>query len=115
MLKKIEFTNWYSDGCRVRHTHICSYGKILEFILQLEINIEGKWYPIVRYDTSHGFAHRDYCHPDGSTEKTPLFVSNYNEALTFAQEDINLNWELYSEHFLKEVNKYGKRLWKTPA
>lgn len=108
MIKRTEFINWYSNSCRIRHTHISSYEKILEFILQLEIDIRDKWHPIIRYDTSHGFAHRDYCHPDGRVEKTPLFVSNYNEALTFAQEDLNINWELYREHYLKEVQKYGK-------
>lgn len=108
MIKKIDFINWYSHDCRVRHTHISSYGKILEFILQLEINVGRKWYSVIRYDTFHGFAHRDYCYPDGHVEKTPLFVSSYNESLTFAQEDLNINLKLYREHFLKEGNKHGK-------
>jgi hypothetical protein len=42
----------------------------------------------VRYDTSHGFAHRDLLNIKGEKRKTPLFITDKNDALTFAENDI---------------------------
>ena len=50
--------------------------------------------PVVRYDTAHGFAHRDRYQTDGTvTQHEPLPVQAFNEALTFAVRDIKANWE----------------------
>lgn len=73
-----------------------------EFMVQLEINLKEKWKPVIRYDTVHGFAHRDILKADGRTEKTPLPIGDFNSALTFAEMDLRANWELYRERFLKE-------------
>ena len=75
---------------------------MIDFVVQLEVNLRGEWKPAVRYDTAHGFAHRDIFHADGRTEKVPLSVSDYNSALTFAESDLRTNWELYRERFLRE-------------
>jgi hypothetical protein len=53
----------------------------------------------VRYDTSHGFAHRDMMSFKGSVIKTPLFNQDYNGALTFAESDLKLNWEYFKRKF----------------
>jgi len=37
---------------------------------------------------------------NGVTSKTPLFISDYNEALTFAESDIITNWEIYKKRFI---------------
>jgi hypothetical protein len=29
------------------------------FIVQYETKVDGKWLPVVRYDTKYGFVHRD--------------------------------------------------------
>jgi hypothetical protein len=34
--------------------------------------------------------------------KTPLFITDRNDALTFAENDIKDNWELYKERFVRE-------------
>ena len=75
---------------------------MIEFMVQLEVNLRGKWKPVIRYDTAHGFTHRDIFHADGRTEKTPFPVSDYNTALTFAELDLRTNWELHRERFLRE-------------
>jgi hypothetical protein len=41
---------------------------ITDFVVQYEIFINDKWCPVVRYDTAHGYAHKDLIHPDGSKE-----------------------------------------------
>ncbi|MBU0694078.1 MAG: hypothetical protein KKC11_05345 [Candidatus Omnitrophica bacterium] len=102
-IKRKDFIRRYTDAARVRQSYLIYHRKVLEFVIQLEICINEKWFAVVRYDTAHGYAHRDYLHPDGRIDKTPIFYSNYNEALTFVEEDIKNNWQLYQEHFIKEV------------
>jgi len=59
------------------------HDRVLEFVVQLECNIENVWHPIMRYDTAHNFAHCDRLHPYKPTLKTKLPIQNYKEALTF--------------------------------
>lgn len=100
-----DFVSLYAPDCRKRHNHSQIKGKIISFRVQLEVYYKGRWHPVIRYDTAHGYAHRDYLRAAGQIEKTPLFSLDYNEALTFAQKDLNMNWESYRHHFLEEVKQ----------
>jgi len=62
-------------------------------------------FPVVRYDSSHGFAHRDLFDMRGQKRKTPLFTTDRNDALTFAESDIKDNWEIYRQRFLQEAKR----------
>ena len=62
----------------------------------------GVWKPVVRYDTAHGFAHRDLIAPNGTIDKTPLFLHAFNEALDFSEADLRSNWKNYIAQYLKE-------------
>ncbi len=99
------FSAFLTPDDRVRHYHFSVKGKTTKFVVQYEAYILGEWRPIIRYDTAHGFAHLDRMHPDGSVEKVPLPYWNYNEVLTFAQNDIKSNWEWYRERYKKEMKK----------
>lgn len=74
-------------------------GIILEFGVRYEALISEQWQPIVRYDTAHGFAHKDVMKADGKTIKYPLFFETYNLAFTFATIDLKVKWEKYREDF----------------
>lgn len=74
-------------------------GIILEFVVQYEALISDQWQPIVRYDTAHGFAHKDLMKADGKTTKQPLFFETYNLAFTHATIDLKINWKKYKEDF----------------
>jgi len=74
-------------------------GIILEFVVQYEALISDQWQPIVRYDTAHGFAHKDVMKVDGQKIKQPLFFETYNLALTYATIDLKVNWKKYKEGF----------------
>jgi len=99
------FLVYLTPDDRIRHHHFSVNGKITEFTVQYEAFILGKWYPVMRYDTAHGFAHLYRIYPAGSVEKVPLFYWDYNEALSFAQYDIKSNWEWYRERYEKEMEK----------
>ena len=102
MLKKIEYIIRIGSCDRYRHLHIKEKGKIKYFRVQYEIRISDVWYAVVRYDTAHGFAHRDLFNIKGKVVKTPLFNQNYNDALTFAESDLKSNFEYYKKRFLEE-------------
>jgi len=77
--------------------------RILRFTAQLEIFHEGGWAPVTRYDNAHGFCHRDTLHPDGSQDKTGVFVGDLNETFTFAIEELRTNWEAHRARYLGEL------------
>jgi hypothetical protein len=94
-----------SDKDRKRHEHIIEKGKVDRFVVQYETFVEDKWVPIVRYDTAHGYAHKDLMNADGSREKIFLGMANLNEALTLADIDINENWERYKERYFRRIKR----------
>lgn len=105
-IKTVKFIINLDIGCRWRHQHASFKNQITGFVIQLEIFFNDKWYPVARYDTAHGFAHKDVIHFNGKTDKSPLIFTDYADALNFAQSDIKTNWEKYRENFYREVKKY---------
>ncbi len=85
---------------RKRHYHVSKAGKIIKFVVQIEVNTEGKWREILRYDCAHNFTHRDSYNLKGESRKKGLYL-DYEDALTYADEDINENWQTYREKFLR--------------
>jgi hypothetical protein len=79
-------------------------GKAIDqFTVQMEVNCNRVWMPVVRYDNAHGFCHRDTLHPDGTQEKTGVSMGNLNETFTFAIEDLQANWPVHRQRYLREV------------
>lgn len=102
-VKEELFVFLYSEDTRIRHHHKRIRNRVIEFIVQLEIRVKNKWHPVVRYDTKHGFAHKDIIYPSGKVDKVPLPVQDFNEALTFAEEELRAEWKFFKMKYLKEV------------
>ena len=100
--KAVEYVIRIGPGDRYRHLHIQKKGKIVFFRVQYETRIGNQWYPVVRYDTAHGVAHRDLLDIKGHVKKTPLFNQDYNDALSFAESDLKTNWLFYKRAFTEE-------------
>lgn len=88
------------EKARKRHYPESKQGEVLIFTVQLEIFVDGVWRPAIRYDSAHGFAHRGRYFLDGGSAKTELQM-DFNQALTFADEDIKENWRNYRDRFLR--------------
>jgi len=89
------------ERSRKRHYHKTDNGQVVAFMVQLEVEIEdGDWKPVIRYDCAHSFAHRDRYNLKGDHEIEELPLS-YSESLDFADKDINDNWDVYEERFLR--------------
>jgi hypothetical protein len=101
--KRVEYSLALGPDDRYRHVHVRLGPEIVYFRLQLETRIRDRWEPVVRYDSAHGFAHRDLLDHSGNVQKTPLFNMDYNEALTFAENDLKANWNSYKRRFMGDV------------
>lgn len=104
MLKELRFTVTLSPDQKDRLRIIATKekSKIIRFVVQYEACINDSWRNIVRYDTSHGFAHKDIIHPNGTVSKQPLPFTDFNIAFTFAMQDLKVSWEWYRIAYEKE-------------
>ncbi len=79
-------------------------GHIVWFVVQLETFLNDDWRAISRYDTSHGFVHRDDIKPNGDQIKSvPMSFLDNESAMNFAIEDFQLNYALYIERYKKWI------------
>ena len=88
----VEYVLPLGSDVRKRHIHATRKGEVISFTVQMEIKFENRWVPVVRYDCAHGYAHRDKYFLDGRRIKEKVELS-FEEALTFADEDVRDNWE----------------------
>ena len=95
-----EFVIPYSNNARKRHYHQKKRGKVIKFVVQLEVKDKGKWKEVIRYDCTHGYAHRDSYNLHGNQSKEELYL-RFEDALTLADDDIDENWNDYKRRFLK--------------
>jgi len=90
----------YIEDVRKRHYHKTIRGKVVKFMVQLEVKYQGDWKEVVRYDCAYGYAHRDSYNLRGKHTKDELYLS-FEDALTLADDDIDDNWETYKHRFLE--------------
>ena len=90
---------------RYRYWHRWERGAIVEFRIQYEAFIEGRWHAVVRYDSAHGRPHRDALHPNAP--ETKEWYRGYRNAyvLSIVQRDITANWPKYRTRYEREMNQ----------
>ncbi|MDF0668372.1 MAG: hypothetical protein P0119_20175 [Nitrospira sp.] len=101
-MKVVEFVILLSQQDRFRHRHVRLAGRVTEFVIQYEVRQGEEWVLVVRYDTAHGFAHRDLFSSKENVVKTPLGMKDLNTALTFAESDLKANWKWYRRRYWEE-------------
>ena len=98
---------------RYRHYHRLEGNEIVEFSIQYEAYIQGRWQPIARYDSAHGYAHRDLLHPDGLETKMTFRNWDYAQVLTYGERDLKQNWQSYRQRYLSEIEQIeGGHAWE---
>jgi hypothetical protein len=100
MSKIVEFVVILDEGVRKRHRHETIAGKVVHFVVQLEIRVNQEWKVAIRYDCAHGYAHLDRYDIVGKRTKEALNL-HFESALTYGDWDINENWQQYQIAFLK--------------
>jgi hypothetical protein len=103
-VKEISYLSRLAPGKedRLRVGAMIDRAHVRRFVVQYEAYIDGRWQPIIRYDTAQGFAHRDIYHARNPPMKEVLAVQDFNEAFTFAIRDIRLLWRYYRDGYEKE-------------
>ncbi len=102
-MKKKAYVFMLTETDRKRHEHTSDKGRIIKFVVQYETKVQDRWVPVIRYDTAHGFAHKDILNPDGTCEKILLGNISYNELLTLVDKDINENWQRYKNRYMGRI------------
>ena len=100
-MRFVEFHRFLSDDNALRVEFALEHGQVLKFVVQLECRFVegGDLTPVTRYDTAHGFAHCDRLHPYEKSVKDTMPTQDYNEALTFAMDDLVSNWRAYRRRY----------------
>jgi hypothetical protein len=94
------YTRALGEDARKRHSHRTEKGKVVDFVVQLEVKVDDEWKTVLRYDCAHDFSHIDRYNIYREQRKEDLRLP-YADALTLADEDINLQWQTYVERFLR--------------
>lgn len=87
-------------------------GQVVDFVVQYEAFIAERFYPIVRYDGSHGRGHRDIIDRSGNVIRKdwlPEHVS-LGQALDAGLEDIEDHWHAYRAEFVAREGLVGGEL-----
>ncbi len=98
-LSVTEYVVPLGENARKRHYHEADKGKVIGFVVQMEVFVNDQWRIVIRYDSAHGFAHIDRYYLDGRKVKKELHL-NLEDALSLADEDIKENWKTYQMAFL---------------
>ena len=98
-MRTVEYYKRFDEENVARIVFKVERGKIMRFVVQLECRYGEEWHPVLRYDTAHNFAHRDVLRPNRDTVKQELNLRDYNEALTFAIDDLAQNWHRYRQRY----------------
>jgi hypothetical protein len=106
-LNKKEYFKYidYEGTERIRIRITIDKGKVTDILLQYETLYYNKWIPIVRYDCSHGYFHRDFIYPKGNKEKYTIAIKNLEDALLYAEQDLKDRWKLYKQKYIRNLKK----------
>jgi len=94
-----------SEDDRLRLKIETKKGKVVDIVVQYEAKFNKEWHPIVRYDCSHGFLHRDVMLPGGKKEKYPLDIPDLKIALIYAEQDIKDRWKWYRDRYRRRLGR----------
>ena len=77
-------------------------GQVQRYTVQYETLVEEKFHPVVRYDSAHGYPHRDLLDWNGDiVDKSWLAPVDYGTAATEAIVAIDQDWRQLREEFLR--------------
>jgi len=103
-MRTVEFRNLLDEKNALRVNFELDQGSVIKFVAQLECCFDDKFVPVVRYGTAHNFAHCDRLHPYEPAQKIRISAQNFNEALTFAIQDLTDNWKSYRRRYERWID-----------
>lgn len=73
---------------------------VVEYAVQHEALINGRWHKIARYDNAHGEAHRHVFYPDSAPKRFVVNEVDRNQAFTNGYETIKANFKQLREQYI---------------
>jgi hypothetical protein len=100
---KKEFFQWLSGTDRLKIRFETVKGKVSRLVVQYEAFVGDTWEPIVRYDTAHGFLHKDLYlgRRGGRIRKERIRVADLRQGLIEAIDELEKHWESYKKRFME--------------
>jgi hypothetical protein len=97
------FFKFLDSGDTIRIGFDLDRGSVTDFRVQLESWIDGRWRAITRYDTAHGFAHRDTLGWGGEViDKSPLPREwDLTRAFNHAVHDLETQADTFRDEFVR--------------
>ena len=74
-MARVEYVLPLGENARKRHNHETVAGRVISFVIQLEVFMNERWRPVLRYDSMHGFSHIDSYRRSGESRKELLQLS----------------------------------------
>lgn len=101
--RDLEYFKQLESGDTIRFRLDVERGEVTAFTVQLETYVDGRWRPMVRYDSAHDHPHRDELDWDGRvSDKTWLSPNmTYKEVVALARADLIANAPAYRAAFLE--------------
>ena len=81
-------------------------GLVISYVVKLLVWIGTEYYEVIRFDSAHGYPHKDILDPAGSVVRKVWFqLLDNQQGLDLAIKDMKDNYELYIERFKKWLKK----------
>lgn len=98
-MRRIRYVHSLSNEDQIRVDFETERGQVTALhVVQYETVMHGRWHPVARYDTAHGFVHLDLQTQSGQV-KYQMPIEDLGEAVTFAIDDLKANWTIYKRQF----------------
>jgi hypothetical protein len=102
------YTVILTDVDHIKVRQVKNGSKIIEFSVQYNSLIRGKWRKITRYDNAHGYPHRHVYYPNKPEYKHSMNTLDTNEAFTEAQIGIKKNFIRMKETYIILMRNVGE-------
>ncbi len=99
LIKELSLPESTSNKIKLRKKIFIEKSKVKQFAVQLEIEQDNKFKPIIRFDAYHGFVHKDEFFKNRPKKKTKIAIENLKEAVDLAEKDLLENLEMYVRRF----------------
>ena len=82
---------------------------VVKFSVQYEALIRSRWRKIIRYDNSHGYAHKHLYYPNDVEYKQTMNTTDYNQSFTEAQQIIKKDFMTMRENYIIMLERMEAR------
>lgn len=89
-----------NDKTRIIVFYETNKGEVVKFVVKLEVFYNNQWTEVERFDTHHGYVHKDILNREGKKLRFVKYeLMNVESGLNMAIKDFKENFEIYIWRF----------------